>query len=226
MPDFRQSVSCKRIDAMAEPSSDPIPLKDQPEIQSFDLEMMGRCIELSRIAGTKGELPFASLITEKGKIVVEATNRVARDADVTRHAELLALSEAQKILGKRTLRNCTLYTNVEPCVMCSFPIREARIRRVVFSLRSPIMGGFSRWAVLQDERVSNIMPEVFGDAPEVLAGVLADEAETVWQDWSPFIWKIIKRRGCFVGSEGSCSHLRRASPRLGALRSFLAALRR
>ena len=31
---------------------------------------------------------------------------------------------AQKALGTKDLSGCTLYTNVEPCAMCSFPIRE------------------------------------------------------------------------------------------------------
>src|SRR5580704_13801450 len=57
---------------------------------AIDLRMMQRCIELSRIAARLGEMPFAALISKDGKIVAEATNRVARDADVTRHAELMA----------------------------------------------------------------------------------------------------------------------------------------
>jgi pyrimidine deaminase RibD-like protein len=75
------------------------PFAPEPAIQTLDLEMMERCIDLSRVAGTEGELPFAALITEKGKIIVEATNRVSRDGDITRHAELLALFKC------RTLRN-------------------------------------------------------------------------------------------------------------------------
>jgi tRNA(adenine34) deaminase len=209
-------------DAMDQPVTKPF--APEPEIHTLDLEMMERCIDLSRVAGTEGELPFAALITEKGKIIVEATNRVSRDGDITRHAELLALSKAQMILGKKTFRNCTLYSNVEPCAMCSFAIREARIGRVVFSFRSPIMGGFSRWNLLQDDGLSNSLPQVFGNPPEILAGMLADEAEKVWRDWNPFIWKMIKLRGCFVGSEGSCTYWRRAPRRLGPLRSFLTAL--
>ena len=58
------------------------------------------------------------------------------------------LQAVQKVLGRGNLRNCTLYTIVEPCPMCSFAIREARIGRVVFALKSPLMGGSSRWNVL------------------------------------------------------------------------------
>src|SRR5438128_8092438 len=85
---------------------------DQFAIEAIDIRMMRRCIELSRIATTQGEFPFAALICSKdGTVLAEATNRVARDRDVTRHAELLAVSEAQKVLGQAGLAECTIYSN-------------------------------------------------------------------------------------------------------------------
>src|ERR1700691_2462327 len=87
-----------------------------------DLKMMRRCIELSISAAKLGEMPFAAVISKNGTIVAEAINRVSRDANLTRHAELLAVSAAQKALGSTNLEDCTIYSNVEPCAMCSFPI--------------------------------------------------------------------------------------------------------
>ncbi|HEY7231909.1 MAG TPA: nucleoside deaminase [Pseudolabrys sp.] len=94
-------------------------------LSSFDLEMMQRCIALSAEVGRAGEFPFASVIAKNGRVIAQAGNRVRRDSDITRHAELLAVSEAQKVLGKGRLKGCALYSNVEPCAMCSFPIRES-----------------------------------------------------------------------------------------------------
>ena len=177
---------------------------DQLAIEAIDVRMMRRCIELSRIATTQGEFPFASLICSKdGTVLAEVTNRVMRDRDVTRHAELLAVSEAQKVLGQAALADCMIYSSTEPCVMCSFPIRESRIGRVVFGIRSPMMGGFSRWNVLGDRVISKHMPEYFSQVPEIVPGLLAEEAEKVWTDWSPEIWEVITTRGCF---ESACSH--------------------
>ena len=116
-----------------------------------------------------GELPFSCVICQDGEIVVETTNRVVRDADVTRHAEIIAISEAQRVLGRKDLSDCTLYSNVEPCPMCSFPIRETRIGRVVYSISSPMMGGLSKWGVLSDREISDVMPQVFGRAPDISA---------------------------------------------------------
>lgn len=166
---------------------------------ALDAEMMQRCIRLSASRLSQGEFPFAALICEGGRVIVEATNQVAQDSDVTRHAELIAISEAQKILGRTDLSACTLYSTVEPCPMCSFPIRETRIGRVVFAINSPMMGGLSKWNVLRDTQISDVMPEAFGPAPEVVSGLCRREAEKVWWTWNPIAWAVIKRRGCLGG---------------------------
>ena len=142
----------------------------------LDLRMMARCIELSRDAITAGELPFACVICRDGEVVVEATNRVARDRDVTRHAEMVAMSEVQQVLGTRRLSRCTLYSNVEPCGMCSYCIRETQIGRVAYALGSPVMGGLSKWNILRDEGISDRIPQIFGAVPEVVSGILVHEA--------------------------------------------------
>jgi len=165
---------------------------------AIDLKMMRRCVELSAEAVRRRELPFSCVICRDGEVVAEAINRVVQDADVTRHAEILAISEAQRILGRSDLSDCTIYSNVEPCPMCSFPIRETRIGRVVYAISSPMMGGFSKWNVLGDNEISNVMPEVFGEKPEVAAGVCYREAAAVWRKWNPVFWLGIRFRGCLA----------------------------
>jgi tRNA(adenine34) deaminase len=173
---------------------------DRSGAGATDIAMMARCIALSREAVDAGEYPFACVIAKGDEVLVEATNRVARDRDITHHAELLAISEAQRKIGAPKLKGCTLYATVEPCPMCSFPIREAGISRVVFAIRSPLMGGHSRWNVLGDPVLSTSMPEVFGAAPIVVAGVLRSEAEKVWWRMNPLVWGVIRMRGVFGGS--------------------------
>jgi tRNA(adenine34) deaminase len=165
--------------------------------QVTDTAMMQRCIALAKTGTQRGEFPFACVIVKDGAVVAEATNHVAQDGDVTRHAELVAVSLAQKALGTKDLSGCTLYTTVEPCAMCSFPIRETRISRVVYAIGSPLMGGDSKWDVLGDKDMSRVMPEAFGAAPEVVRGFMRREAGKAWRDWNPLIWGVIRYRGCF-----------------------------
>ena len=164
---------------------------------ALDIMMMRRCVALSRAAGHKGELPFASLICKGTEVLVEATNENTLDLDTTRHAELIALSKAQRQTGSDNLEGYTLYSNVEPCVMCSLSIRETRISRLVYSLESPLMGGNTKWPILRDEALSNAMPEAFGYPPDIVSGLLAEEAAKAWHDWNPLIWHVVRGRGCF-----------------------------
>jgi tRNA(adenine34) deaminase len=164
-----------------------------------DREMMARCIELSRTAVGKGELPFASIIYKDGSVITEATNRVSQDNDVTRHAEMVAISTAQQVLGRKRLTGCTFYSNVEPCAMCSLALRETGVSKVVFSIKSPVMGGYSKWNVLGDDTLSTVMAGYFRKPPVVVAGLLMQEAEAVWRDWNPLIWTVIRKRGLFGG---------------------------
>jgi tRNA(adenine34) deaminase len=168
----------------------------------IDKVMMQRCIRLSENAIEQGEMPFAGLICRGEDVLVEATNQVSGRDDITRHAELVAISKAQEILGCKDLSDCTLYSTVEPCAMCAFAARETRIGRIVFAINSPMMGGLSKWNVMRDTTLSNAMPEVFGPVPEVLAGLMQDEAEEVWQSWNPLIWSVIKWRGYLGGETG------------------------
>ncbi len=190
---------------------------------AVDIAMMQRCIALSATAIMRGEFPFAAVICEGDDVVVEATNDVVNGGDVTRHAEIIAVSQAQNKLGRKDLSNCTLYSNVEPCAMCSFPMRETSIGRVVFAISSPMMGGHSKWNVLRDSELSRAMPEAFGPPPEIIAGLLRREAEKVWWTWNPLIWSVIRHRGCF-GRESTvdgCEHLPASPERTGLLQRLL-----
>jgi tRNA(adenine34) deaminase len=122
--------------------------------EARDHAMMTRCIELSKAASKAGEYPYAAVICRGDTIVTETINQVTHDGDVTRHAEVVAISQAQKLLGTVSLDDCEIYTNAEPCAFCSYAIRESRIRRVVYGLSSPHMGGVSKWNVLGDADLS------------------------------------------------------------------------
>jgi tRNA(adenine34) deaminase len=160
-----------------------------------DLAMMRRCIELSRAAIREGEYPFATVIVMDGQVIAEAVNHQVREGDVSRHAEVIALSQAQKVRSRKALRAATLYTNVEPCAMCSYCLREVQIGRVVYAIGSPVMGGASKWNILQDDDMTDRLPQVFGVVPEVVSGVLHDEAAAVWREWNPAAWHMIERLG-------------------------------
>ncbi|MBI5112084.1 MAG: nucleoside deaminase [Rhodovulum sp.] len=192
---------------------------DAARLHGIDERMMRRAIALGAAAGWR-ELPFACVIARGDEVVAEATNAVRREQDVTRHAEIVAMATARRALGRRSLAGCTLYTTVEPCAMCAFAIRESRLGRVVYGLRSPMMGGHSRWDILADATLSRSMPEVFGAPPEVRSGVVADEAERGWLAWNPLVWSIIRLRGCFVAQDAQPEDADPSPPRRARRRTL------
>jgi tRNA(adenine34) deaminase len=165
--------------------------------QAMDRRMMTHAIGLSKQSGKAGEYPYAAVVCRDGAIVAESINRVVHDGDVTRHAEVVAISLAQKALRSVSLDDCEIFVNAEPCAFCCYAIRESRIRRVVFGLSSPHMGGVSKWNVLADNGLNAAMPEVFSPPPEIISGFMAKEAEQALLEWNPLIAEVIKRRGLF-----------------------------
>jgi tRNA(adenine34) deaminase len=189
-----------------------------------DSTMMQRCIALSVRSGEEGEYPYGVVICRNGTAVSESINRVAHERDVTRHAEVVAISQAQKTLGTVSLDDCTIYVSAEPCAYCSYAIRESRIGRVIYALRSPHMGGVSKWPVLTDEDISQAMPEVFAEPPDITAGFMAREAEAALLAWNPVIAGVIKARGLFVS--GPLQTVRATGSKHTLPRRILAFLRR
>jgi guanine deaminase len=95
---------------------------------------MRRAIDLSieNVRAGRGG-PFAALVVKDGKIIAEGTNRVTSKNDPTAHAEIVAIREACKALGKFQLDGCEIYTTCEPCPMCMGAIYWARPAKVFYA---------------------------------------------------------------------------------------------
>ena len=116
---------------------------------------MRRCIELARRALASGDAPVGSLIIDGDELVSEGIEAVRASHDATAHAEIEALRAAFARRGSRDLTGCTLYTSVEPCIMCAYAIRLARISVVVCGARGGDEGqAVTGHVVLTDEAVA------------------------------------------------------------------------
>jgi len=166
-----------------------------------DRRMMARCLELSRESAEHGEHPFGSVVVREDDIVGEGLNHTVRESDDSRHAEIIAIANARRKIGSKLLRECTLYSTVEPCAMCAFAIRAAGIRKVVFSLHSPVIGGLSRWDILRHRTSSVRLRLVHGPTPEIVAGVLAEETLKELSKMGPVIARAIATLGIVVPDE-------------------------
>jgi len=78
------------------------------------------------------DVPIGCVIKKDGKIIASAHNRRELDDDVTAHAEILAIKEAQKVLDTSRLKDCEMYVTLEPCPMCAWAISMSGIPTVYF----------------------------------------------------------------------------------------------
>lgn len=148
-------------------------------IPEKDENFIRRCLELGRIALDKGDAPVGSLISFKGEILSEGVEAVKASGDPTAHAEILAVKIACEKLKTRDLSGTTLYTNVEPCVMCAYLIRQTGVGRVFFGMPNLRVGGVnSKFAVLSDSD----FPAKFAP-PEICANILSEDCEKLWREF-------------------------------------------
>lgn len=94
-----------------------------------------KAIEVSKKARESGNTPFGAILVDKqGNILMEQGNVEITEKRCTGHAECSLVEKASKQYDKSFLWECTLYTTVEPCVMCAGAIYWANIGRVVYGM--------------------------------------------------------------------------------------------
>jgi tRNA(Arg) A34 adenosine deaminase TadA len=99
-----------------------------------DRTFMGVALALARKnASTAEGGPFGAVVVFDGKVVGEGRNQVTRTNDPTAHAEIVAIREAAKKLGRFDLQGCVIYTSCEPCPMCLAAAYWARVDKIVYS---------------------------------------------------------------------------------------------
>ena len=137
---------------------------------------MALALEEARTAVTHADVPIGAVIVRGGEVIAKARNRREADADPTGHAEVLALREAGKRLGRWRLDECALYVTLEPCVMCAGAIVLARVPLVVFGAPDPKAGAVISIAQVFDDRGSN-------HHPRWRMGVMRAESEALLKEF-------------------------------------------
>lgn len=111
---------------------------DEPiiDLQS-DHYFMGEALRQAAKAYAAEEVPIGAVIVRAGRIIARGCNQVELLKDATAHAEMLALTSAQELVGDWRLTDCTLYVTKEPCPMCAGAVVHTRLERVVFGASDP-----------------------------------------------------------------------------------------
>lgn len=76
--------------------------------------------------------PFGAGIVLNGKLISTGTNEVMKTRDVSRHAEVVALSKATAKLGNYHVSEGILLTTHLPCLMCYHAAKWAKISHIYY----------------------------------------------------------------------------------------------
>lgn len=92
-----------------------------------------RAIELAIENVNQGGDPFGAVVVSKGEIIGEGVNTSHHLPDISGRAEMNAIRQAQKHLGRIDLSDCIIYASGYPCPMCFGVITMSNIHKVVYS---------------------------------------------------------------------------------------------
>lgn len=140
---------------------------------NFDYEralfFMKQAMREAEQAFEEGEVPVGAVVVKEGFVVGRGHNQTVRLNDPTAHAEILALGAASSHFESWRLLDATVYSTIEPCVMCAGAAVMARVRRIVYGATDPKFGGcVSIFKIPTDARLNHRV--------EVVGGVMAEEA--------------------------------------------------
>ena len=118
-------------------------------------------------------MPVGAVIVHQGQIIARAFNQVETLKDATAHAEMLAITQAESVIGDWRLLECDLYVTKEPCPMCAGALVHVRMRRVIFGCPSEKDGAAgSLLNLLQHPRLNHRCQITKGVREDECAGML------------------------------------------------------
>lgn len=133
------------------------------------IRWMRVAIKEAQKACKKGEVPVGAVAVIDGKLISKAHNSSISSKDPTAHAEILVLRKASKKIGNYRLEGLTIYTTLEPCLMCYGAMVHARVKSLVFGADDP-KGGFKIF-LMNDKKLNHKI--------KIESGVLSEECSEI-----------------------------------------------
>jgi tRNA(adenine34) deaminase len=141
-----------------------------------DTRYMSLALEEASKAAGRGEVPVGAVVVRDHQVIARGRNRREELQSAIAHAELLAIEQASRYLGRWRLSDCQLYVTLEPCVMCVGAVVQARIGRLIFGCLDPKGGAVeSLYQLCDDTRLNHRLP--------VVGGMLADDCSATLGDF-------------------------------------------
>ena len=136
-------------------------------------DFMRAALDEARLGLEEGGIPIGSVLVRAGRILGRGHNRRVQGGSVVLHGEMDALERAGR-QPAAVYRDCTLYTTLSPCAMCTGAILLYGIPKVVIGENRTFMGEEdllrSRGVmvdVLQDDACERLLADFIRAHPEL-----------------------------------------------------------
>lgn len=120
------------------------------------------------------DIPVGAIIVKDGEIISKAFNTKEKEKDVTCHAEISAIRQAEKYLKNWRLDNCEMYVTLEPCPMCAWAIISSRVNTVYFGSYDRMYGALG--TVVDLRKLANSKLKVYG-------GIMEEECDNMLKNY-------------------------------------------
>ncbi|HXA98701.1 MAG TPA: nucleoside deaminase [Candidatus Dormibacteraeota bacterium] len=134
-------------------------------------EFLRAALDEAEAGFAEGGIPIGSVLVHQGRILGRGHNRRVQKGSAILHGEMDALENAGR-QPARVYRECTIYTTLSPCAMCSGTILLYGIPRVVVGENRTFLGEEDllrgrgvKVEVLQDARCQELMARFIAANP-------------------------------------------------------------
>jgi tRNA(adenine34) deaminase len=133
---------------------------------------MEKAISIAKQSGE--DIPVGAVIVKDEKIISIAVNTKEKNNDVTSHAEIIAIRQAEQVLNNWRLEDCDMYVTLEPCPMCGWAILQSRIKNLYFGSYDYTYGAF--FSKIDLRKLTNSKLQVYG-------GIMENECDKILEDY-------------------------------------------
>lgn len=127
--------------------------------------------------------PFGACIVRDGVVISSSNNQVSSFNDITSHAEIETIRQACKSLNTLLLKECTLYTTCEPCIMCLGASFWSGVEKIYFwvDIHTALNSWFRQFNLPSSEAIKIAQANI-----EIRGWLLIEENKKLFTDWETY----------------------------------------
>jgi len=137
-----------------------------------------------------GDFPVGAVLVINGKAVAADRNSIHTNGDWVSHAEMKLLSKYSSLIKEQIKNNksqVTLYTSLEPCLMCFGTSILNRITRIVYACPDPFTGSTHIDQKNLPKGYNNLWPKIEGgllkeSSYELLTEFMRKQGTEKWKE--------------------------------------------